>query len=266
MSRREDLEAAFEENTDRLVVFVHGLCETEEAWWLGTRADPAADAPAPRTYGARLRDDLGFSPLYLRYNSGLHISENGRRLSWLLEELCREWPVEVRELALVGHSMGGLVARSACHEAADGGAGLGRADAAPRVPRSAEHRLVAREVRQRRRLGAPERARVAAVRRLPRAAKPGDPRPALRIPPRRGLARPRSRRAAPQPGGAAGAGAGDRVPLRLGRPDVVRAPSRRGRVRRRPGPALERGPAARERTASRSATAGTCRGPATSTC
>jgi pimeloyl-ACP methyl ester carboxylesterase len=125
--RREDLEDAFDENTDRLVVFLHGLCETEEAWWLGTRADPAADAPAPRTYGARLRDDLGFSPLYLRYNSGLHVSENGRRLSWLLEELCREWPVEVRELALVGHSMGALVARSACHEAADEGrAWLGR--------------------------------------------------------------------------------------------------------------------------------------------
>jgi pimeloyl-ACP methyl ester carboxylesterase len=118
---REDLEAAFGKPTGRLVVFVHGLCETEEAWWLGTRADPAEELPAPRTYGARLRDDLGFNPLYLRYNSGLHVSENGRRLSWLLEELCREWPVEVTEVALVGHSMGGLIARSACHEAADAG-------------------------------------------------------------------------------------------------------------------------------------------------
>ena len=116
---REDLADAFDRPTPRLVVFVHGLCETEEAWWLGTRADPAQEGPAPRTYGARLREDLGFSPLYLRYNSGLHVSENGRRLSWLIEELCREWPVEVREVALVGHSMGGLIARSACHEAAD---------------------------------------------------------------------------------------------------------------------------------------------------
>ena len=117
--RRDALAAAFAEPTDRLVVFAHGLCETEEAWWLGTKADPTTDGPAPRTYGARLRDDLGYSPLYLRYNTGLHISENGRRLSWLLEDLCREWPVEVRELALVGHSMGALVARSACHEATD---------------------------------------------------------------------------------------------------------------------------------------------------
>jgi pimeloyl-ACP methyl ester carboxylesterase len=119
--RRTDLEAAFDEPSGRVVVFVHGLCETEEAWWLGTRADPAEGEPAPRTYGARLRDDLGYSPLYLRYNSGLHVSENGRRLSWLLEELCREWPTRVTAVALVGHSMGGLIARSACHEAATEG-------------------------------------------------------------------------------------------------------------------------------------------------
>lgn len=118
---REALAAAFEHVTGRIVVFVHGLCEGEEAWWMGTRADPdvGAGEPAPRTYGQRLRDELGFTPLYLRYNSGLHVSTNGRSLSWLLEELCREWPVAVEEIALVGHSMGGLVARSACHEAED---------------------------------------------------------------------------------------------------------------------------------------------------
>jgi pimeloyl-ACP methyl ester carboxylesterase len=57
----------------------------------------------------------------LRYNSGLHVSENGRRLSALLEELCAAWPGGVRELAVVGHSMGGLVARSACHHAQEEG-------------------------------------------------------------------------------------------------------------------------------------------------
>ncbi|MDQ3571608.1 MAG: hypothetical protein M3383_01960, partial [Actinomycetota bacterium] len=120
---REALQDAFSEPTDRLAIFIHGLCETEEAWWLGTRSEPGRDtgddAEKPRTYGERLRHDLGFTPLYLRYNSGLHISENGRRLSWLLEDLVREWPVPVTEIALVGHSMGGLVARSACHEADD---------------------------------------------------------------------------------------------------------------------------------------------------
>ncbi len=116
---RASIQKAFDHTTPRLAIFVHGLCETEEAWWLGTKADPDVEGPAPRTYGQRLRDDLGFSPLYLRYNSGLHISENGRRLSWLLEELCREWPVEIEEVSLIGHSMGALIARSACHEAAE---------------------------------------------------------------------------------------------------------------------------------------------------
>ena len=120
---REALEAAFERVTGRIAIFVHGLCEGEEAWWMGTRADPdVADGdPAPRTYGQRLRDDLDFTPLYLRYNSGLHISTNGRALSWLIERLCREWPVAVEEVALIGHSMGGLIARSACHEAEEAG-------------------------------------------------------------------------------------------------------------------------------------------------
>lgn len=118
---REEIERAFERVTGRIVVFLHGLCEGEEGWWFGTRADPEAAADAPRTYGQRLRDELDFTPLYLRYNSGLHISANGRELSWMLERLCREWPVRVEEVALVGHSMGGLVARSACHEAEEAG-------------------------------------------------------------------------------------------------------------------------------------------------
>ena len=88
----------------RIVVFVHGLFETEHAWGLGGGA----------TYGARLARDLGATPVYVRYNSGRHISENGRSLAELLDELVRGWPVEVERIALVGHSMGGLVARSAC--------------------------------------------------------------------------------------------------------------------------------------------------------
>jgi pimeloyl-ACP methyl ester carboxylesterase len=91
--------------TPKLAVFVHGLCETDEAWRLGSR----------EPYGARLHRELGYTPLYLRYNSGLRISDNGRRLTALLEEVVRDWPVPVEEIVLVGHSMGGLVARSACH-------------------------------------------------------------------------------------------------------------------------------------------------------
>ena len=67
------------------------------------------------TYGSRLTHDLGYTPVYLRYNTGCHISQNGRHLAALLDKVVAEWPVPVAELILVGHSMGGLVARSACH-------------------------------------------------------------------------------------------------------------------------------------------------------
>jgi len=93
-------------------VFVHGLCETEAAWRLAPRTTTDSDR---RTYGDRLQDELGFTPVYLRYNTGLRVSANGRRLARLLEDLQASWPVGVEELVLVGHSMGGLVARSACH-------------------------------------------------------------------------------------------------------------------------------------------------------
>ncbi|HEY7076123.1 MAG TPA: hypothetical protein VH418_12160 [Solirubrobacteraceae bacterium] len=91
--------------TGRIAVFVHGLCETDAAWRLGGRP----------TYGDRLRDELGYSPVYARYNTGLHVSDNGRALARALDALVAEWPVAVEELVLIGHSMGGLVARSAGH-------------------------------------------------------------------------------------------------------------------------------------------------------
>jgi pimeloyl-ACP methyl ester carboxylesterase len=86
---------------DRVAVFVHGLCETDAAWRLG----------GGPTYGERLREDLGYAPVYARYNTGRHISDNGRALAAALDEL------EASEIVLIGHSMGGLVARSACHYA-----------------------------------------------------------------------------------------------------------------------------------------------------
>jgi pimeloyl-ACP methyl ester carboxylesterase len=92
----------------RVVVFVHGLFETEHAW-------------GRKSYGSRLADDLGLTPLYVRFNTGRHISENGRSLAALLDELVASH--EITQIALVGHSMGGLVARSAC---AAGGAWTSR--------------------------------------------------------------------------------------------------------------------------------------------
>jgi pimeloyl-ACP methyl ester carboxylesterase len=102
--------AAFPDATGRLAVFLHGLCETEEAWTFWS--------PGQVPYGPRLRVDLGYTPVYIRYNSGRHISDNGRELAQLLDQLTAVWPVPREEIALFGHSMGGLIARSACHQGA----------------------------------------------------------------------------------------------------------------------------------------------------
>ena len=111
------LRAAFPGATGRLAVFLHGLTETEDSWGYGAQkhhGDPAV------TYGSRLREDLGMTPVYLRYNTGLHISDNGQALGDLLDALVSAWPVPVQDVVLVGHSMGGLVARSALHQAGGG--------------------------------------------------------------------------------------------------------------------------------------------------
>jgi pimeloyl-ACP methyl ester carboxylesterase len=84
-------------SAERLAVFIHGLGETEFAW-------------GRNPYGARLE---GWTPVYLRYNTGRSVSENGASLAALLEQ------ADAREIALIGHSMGGLVARAACHHGGD---------------------------------------------------------------------------------------------------------------------------------------------------
>jgi pimeloyl-ACP methyl ester carboxylesterase len=114
----EGLATAFPDATSRIVVLVHGLCETDASW---RRPPLRAAAPSRRTYGERLQDELSFTPVDVRYNTGLRVAANGRELARLLEELVTGWPTGVEELVLVGHSMGGLVARSACHYGELGG-------------------------------------------------------------------------------------------------------------------------------------------------
>jgi pimeloyl-ACP methyl ester carboxylesterase len=91
---------------NKLVIVVHGLCMSDLQW-----------ARKGHDHGAALARDLGYTPLYLYYNSGRHISVNGREFADLLEQLLQVWPGPVEELAIVAHSMGGLVARSACYYA-----------------------------------------------------------------------------------------------------------------------------------------------------
>jgi pimeloyl-ACP methyl ester carboxylesterase len=94
------------------VVFVHGLGEHEDHW----------NARAYRTggsYGSRLEAAAGWTPVYLRVNTGLPIAENGVALTALMQALTEAWPVPVRRIAMVGHSMGGLIIRAGCAVATD---------------------------------------------------------------------------------------------------------------------------------------------------
>ena len=113
---RDGLARAFPTATGDVVVFLHGLTETETSWrWGGSGRD---GGPAV-TYAERLEHDLGLTPVLLRYNSGRRVADNGRDLTALLADLVEAWPVPVERLHLVGHSMGGLVIRSACQIGVD---------------------------------------------------------------------------------------------------------------------------------------------------
>ena len=107
---RVGLAAAYPAAGPRIAIFLHGLMETEFSWRWGTHE-------TGDHYGALLERELGFTPVYVRYNSGLHISENGLALADLIEQIVAGWPVPVEEIALIGHSMGGLVVRSGAHQA-----------------------------------------------------------------------------------------------------------------------------------------------------
>ncbi len=98
------------EATGKVVVLIHGLCVND----LERHAERHGQGS---DHGAALASALGYTPVYLRYNSGLHTSQNGRELSAQLEQLVTHWPGPVEELAVVAHSMGGLLIRSACHGA-----------------------------------------------------------------------------------------------------------------------------------------------------
>lgn len=106
---------AFERSGDvtpvnKLLVLVHGLCMNDRQW--------SRDG---HDHGAALANELGYLPLYLRYNSGLNISSNGHVLAEMLETLIGNLATPVDELVIMGHSMGGLVARSACHHGRQAG-------------------------------------------------------------------------------------------------------------------------------------------------
>jgi len=107
---RTSLAEALTPPSSRLAVLLHGLCLNDRHWHRDGH-----------DHGAALARDLGYTPLYLHYNTGLHISANGRVFADLLQMLVAEWPVPLKELVIIGHSMGGLVSRSACYYGASKG-------------------------------------------------------------------------------------------------------------------------------------------------
>lgn len=106
---RRELCHAVPAATSRIALLVHGLMSTESVW--GFPGDPHT------TYGSLLARDHDVTPVWVRYNTGRHISTNGWELASLVHQLVAAWPVPVKDITLIGHSMGGLVIRSACHYA-----------------------------------------------------------------------------------------------------------------------------------------------------
>ncbi|MCA1778398.1 MAG: GPI inositol-deacylase [Xanthomonadaceae bacterium] len=115
---RGSLSETFPDARTRLLVTAHGLCMHDGQWHTQAADQNTPDALSlPR----QLETALSFSVVDLHYNTGRHIWETGHEFSDLLENLVLHWPVEVRELVILGHSMGGLVARSATHHALESG-------------------------------------------------------------------------------------------------------------------------------------------------
>ncbi|WP_363352543.1 alpha/beta hydrolase, partial [Hydrogenophaga sp. A37] len=99
-----------EQVSPHLLLLAHGLCMNDTQW-----------RRSGHDHGAFLAQALGCTPVYLRYNSGLHTSTNGRELASQMERLVAGWPVPLERITVVGHSMGGLVARSAVQVARETG-------------------------------------------------------------------------------------------------------------------------------------------------
>ena len=108
---RENITATYADSnialTPKLCVLIHGVTDNERTWTMPDSSD----------YGLLLAQDFGYTPFYLRYNTGLHISDNGKLLSTILEKLIKNYPIEIEELCIIAHSMGGLITHSACHVA-----------------------------------------------------------------------------------------------------------------------------------------------------
>jgi pimeloyl-ACP methyl ester carboxylesterase len=100
--------------TPKLLLVIHGLCMNDLQWNTQQQGKNI-------NHAITLASALGYTPVYVRYNSGLHVSENGHDLARQLEALVTRWPTALAQIAVLAHSMGGLITRSALHVASEGG-------------------------------------------------------------------------------------------------------------------------------------------------
>ena len=113
----ESLAEAWPEASNRLLVTAHGLCMHDGYWRLEDKDRSGQESGLPESLAA----SYGYSTVDFYYNTGRHISDSGRDFAEMLERLVANWPVDVEQLVILGHSMGGLVARSAAHQGLEAG-------------------------------------------------------------------------------------------------------------------------------------------------
>lgn len=89
--------------TGRVVILVHGLCMSHLSWSSGGYMVIGDKLLAQRDNNTML---------YLNYNTGRRISANGKTFARILDDLVQQNP-GITGIDLIGHSMGGLVCRSA---------------------------------------------------------------------------------------------------------------------------------------------------------
>ena len=95
--------------TGKLVVLIHGWCCNEDVWRFANDGT---------TYATKLQHDAGYTPFAVRYNSGMPIAKSGAAFDEQMTALVAAYPCAIDEIVLIGHSMGGLVIRSACEHGA----------------------------------------------------------------------------------------------------------------------------------------------------
>ena len=98
----------------KVLLMIHGLCMNDLQWH--TEKDGKVV-----DHGETISAALGYTPIHVRYNTGLHTSQNGHQLAAELEQMVQHWPVPLDEITVLVHSMGGLLIRSALYYARQDG-------------------------------------------------------------------------------------------------------------------------------------------------